>query len=216
MAGRDFRSEAEQEARQSEAFRQWVRERIDQIRRQVSCEDVLARNGVRLRYGGHKAEQFSCPFHGKDNKPSTRFYPSEGGKPEGVWCFVCQERWDAISLFKKFEQFEGPFTRLLATMERSFGLTTPEMPREAARLDPDEPLHAEVEQLFDVCERRLLGARESFSMRSYLALGSILDRLRFRLEHGQTTGPDARQVLQQVLGKIGEKARGEASQAQDS
>ena len=213
---RDFRSEAEQEARQSEAFRQWVRERIDQIRRQVSCEDVLARNGVRLRYGGHKAEQFSCPFHGKDNKPSTRFYPSEGGKPEGVWCFVCQERWDCIALFKKFEQFEGPFTRLLSTMERSFGLTTPEMPREATRLDPDEPLHAEVEQLFDVCERRLLGSRESFSMRSYLALGSILDRLRFRLEHGQTTGPDARQVLQQVLGKIGEKARGEADQAQDS
>lgn len=212
---RDFRSEAEQEARQSEAFRQWVRERIDQIRRQVSCEDVLARNGVRLRYGGHKAEQFSCPFHGKDNKPSTRFYPAEGGKPEGVWCFVCQERWDAISLFKKFEQFEGPFTRLLATMERSFGLQTPEMPREAARLDPDEPLHAEVEQLFDVCERRLLGARESFSMRSYLTLGSVLDRLHFRLEHGQTTGPEARKVLQQVLGKIGEKARGEASQTQD-
>ena len=204
---RDFRSEAEQEARQSEAFRQWVRHRVAEIHRRVSCEDVLARNGVRLRYGGHKAEQFSCPFHGKDNKPSTRFYPSEGDKPEGVWCFVCQERWDAITLFKKFEQFEGPFTRLLATIERSFGLTPPEMPREALRLDEQESVNTETQQLFEVCERRLKGAKNSFTLEGYLRVGSILDRLGHQLQHGKTTNAAATGVLKQVLAKVGEKER---------
>jgi hypothetical protein len=215
VTGRDFRGEAEQEARQSEAFRQWVRERVEQIHRRVSCDDVLARNGVRLRYGGHKAEQFSCPFHGKDNKPSTRFYPSEGGKPEGVWCFVCQERWDCITLYKRFEQFEGPFTRLLASMERAFGLPTPEMPREAARAGDGDALHAEVEQLFDVCERRLIGARESFTLEGYLTLGSVLDRLRHRLERGGIPSKEASRILRKVLDKIGERARGAAGQAKD-
>jgi len=210
---RDFRGEAEKEARQSEAFRQWVAIRVSQIHRQVSCEDVLARNGVRLRYGGHKPEQFSCPFHGKDNKPSTRFYPSEGGKPEGVWCFVCQERWDCITLFKKFEQLEGPFTRTLTSMERAFGLQTPEMPREAIRFDEDRAVSVELEQLFGVCERRLVGAKALFRCESYLKLGSLLDRLRYRLEHGTTTGPDVQKALQQVLAKIGERERAPSDQA---
>jgi hypothetical protein len=204
---RDFRSEAEQEARQSEAFRQWVSVRVSQIHRQVGVEDVLARNGVHLKYGGHKAEQFSCPFHGEDNKPSTRYYPSEGGKPAGVWCFVCQERWDSISLFKKFEQLEGSFTRILASMERAFGLQTPEMPREAIRFDDEGPIHAEVEQLFDICERRLRGAREGFTFEGYLKIGSVLDRLHYQLLHGGRTNAEARGVLKQVLAKVGEKAR---------
>lgn len=204
---RDFRSEAEQEARQSEAFRQWVRQRVEEIHRKVSCGDVLARNGVHLKYGGHKAEQFSCPFHGQDNKPSTRFYPSTNGKPEGVWCFVCQERWDCITLFKKFEQLEGPFTRTLARIEQAFSIQTPEMPREAIRFEDEGPIHTEVAQLFEVCERRLRGARPKFPLDSYLKIGSVMDRLHYRLENGKSTNEQTRLVLQQVLAKIGEKER---------
>ena len=211
---RDFRSEAEQEARQSDAFRQWVSIRVAQIHRQVSCGDVLARNGVHLKYGGHKPEQFSCPFHGKDNKPSTRFYPSNGDKPEGVWCFVCQERWDCITLFKRFEQFEGPFTRLLTSMERAFGLTAPEMPREAMRFD-EGSVNTEVLHLLQMCERRLIGSRRNFTCAGYLKVGSILDRLLYRLEQGSITTAEARSIVQQVLDKIGEKERAPSNQAPD-
>ena len=207
MAGRDFRGEAEQEARQSDAFRQWVSMRVEQIRRHISCGDVLARNGVHLKYGGHKPEQFSCPFHGTDNKPSTRFYPSEGGKPDGLWCFVCQERWDSIALFKKFEQLEGPFTRILTSIERAFGIQTPEMPSEAIQFDTEGPISTEVEQLFDICERRLRNTKPHFTMQGYLVIGSVLDRLRYQVMHGGRTNEQARGLLRQVLTKIGAKER---------
>lgn len=204
---RDFRSEAEQEARQSEAYRQWVGLRVSEIHRRISASDVLDRYGVKLRYGGGKAEQISCPFHGKDNRPSTRYYPAHDGKNDSVWCFVCQKPWDAIRLFQKFEQLEGPFTRVLTLMERSFGLQTPEMPQEAMRLEDDTPLGAELEQLFGICERRLVGAKQRFTMEGYLKVGSVIDRLHFQVLQGKQTRDVATQTLRKVLDKIGEKER---------
>lgn len=204
---RDFRSEAEQEVRRSEAFRQWVSMRVEAIHDKVSPEDVLGRYGVSLRHGGARAEQFSCPFHGKDNKPSTRFYPAEGRKPSGVWCFVCQERWDAIALFRKFEQLEGPFTRVLASIEKAFGLPTPEVPREAIDSNREDPLETEVRLLTEVCERRLRGAKPRFSLESYLRVGSVLDRLDFQLRQGKRTGAEALGVLRKLLEKVGERER---------
>lgn len=204
---RDFYSEAAQEAKQSEAYRQWVRLRVAALRSKVGIGDVLARYGYPLKYGGHKPEQLSCPFHGKDNKPSTRFYPSEGDKPAGVWCFVCQEKWDSITLFKKFEQLEESFTRTLTQMERTFGLETPDIPREAVFVAAESPLVREVEQLFGVCERRLQGAKSRFTMSGYLQVGSVLDRLKYQSTHGKRPPEDVLKVLQQVLSKIGEKER---------
>lgn len=203
---RDFHAEAEQEARQSAAYREWVRVRVARLRDKVEVADVLARHGHPLRYNGHKPEQFSCPFHGKDNKPSTRYYPATDGKPAGVWCFVCQERWDSISLFRKFEQMEGPFTRVLSMMERTFGLETPEMPRNVVTFD-EGPLTVEAEQLFGICERRLRAAKPHFTQEGYLRVGSVLDRLRYQLMHGNQTTVGATAILRQVLDKIGEKER---------
>jgi len=203
---RDFHAEATQEARQSEAARQWVRQRVATLRDRVEVGDVLARYGSALRYNGHKPEQFSCPFHGKDNKPSTRYYPATDGKPAGVWCFVCQEKWDCIALFKKFEQLDVPFTRLLALMERAFGLPTPELPREVVTFE-EGPISTEAEQLLGVCERRLRAAKPSFTMDGYLRVGSVLDRLRWRLTNGKQTNAEAVVVMRQVLDKIGAKER---------
>lgn len=207
---RDFYSEAAQEAKRSETYREWVRVRVRQILDRVGPEDVLGRYGVRLRHNGLRAEQFSCPFHGTDNKPSTRIYPSTDGKPGGAWCFVCKERWDAIALFRKFEQLEGSFTLVLTRMEQAFGLQTPEMPREAFGTNAQEgPISVELEQLFGACEKRLIGAKLKFNLEGYLRVGSILDRLRFQVEHGHKTQREAREVLVQVLSKIGEKERSE-------
>jgi len=175
----------------------------------VGPEEVLSRYGCTLRHNGQKAEQFSCPFHGRDNKPSTRFYPATDSKPAAVWCFVCQERWDAIALFRKFEQMEGSFTHVLTSMERAFGIQTPEMPREAFALHTDDGLSAELEQLFATCERRLLGTKRKFTVEGYLKVGSVLDRLRYQVEHGTRTQTDARSVLISVLNKVGEKERSE-------
>ncbi len=177
-----------------EAVFRWMRARIETIHRTVTAHDVLRRNGVILRYTDRE-EQFSCPFHGRDTKPSARVYADSARGPSHAWCFVCQERWDCIGLWKKFEGFEGPFGRLLRDIERSHGIVPAEgPPPEEAEAEDDLAL-AELVKLSGICERRLRGARPLFDMKGYLVLGTVLDRLMTRVEERKTTPEKAKETI---------------------
>lgn len=191
-----------------EAVWRWMRARIETIHRTVSASDVLRRNGVRLQYGDRR-EQFSCPFHGRDNKPSARIYPEVPGKPSHVWCFVCQERWDAIALWRKFEGHEKDvsFGRVLREIERAYGIVPPEGPPPEEAESEDVSAFVEVMRLYEVCERRLRAAKPLFDMRGYLILGTILDRLCARVDERKTTPEKAKETIRVVLDKIGAKER---------
>lgn len=126
---RDFRKEVEHDALVHKIRRAWVSQRIEAIKSRVSAHEVLRRGGVDLRKGDDEEEQFSCPFHGQDRRPSARVYPADANNLSHAWCFVCQERWDAITLWRKFNGGEDKhFTQVLAEIERAYGLETPELP----------------------------------------------------------------------------------------
>ncbi len=204
---RDFGREARDQVERQEASRLWVRARTDAVLKFVTAHDVLRRNGIKLKQSGaDREEQFSCPFHGRDNTPSARVYPETVRGPSHVWCFVCHTRWDVIGLWKKFSGADPKFTRVLAEIERAFGIIPPEAPP----IDYDvgeDPEIAEIILLFDVCERRLLSAKRAFDMKAYLTIGSVLDRLRNQFEEQTATYNTLKDTLQKVLDKIGEKER---------
>ena len=202
--GSRFEEEARREVGRSDAYRRWMRARIDGIHASLTAADVLQANRVRLRYGGQRPEQLPCPFHGRDNHPSARYHP-EGHTKAAVWCYVCNERWDAIGLWKKFHGFEGSFGSLLRSIERAYGIEIPEAPPEAAQEESKED--AELQQLIQVCERRLRQAKRAFTLESFLRVSAILEKLYHRLDHGGIFVPEAKAVLSRVLDKIGEKER---------
>ena len=205
---RNFKQEAFAENEQRASFRRWIEARAEAVRDSISVYDVLGRNGVILK-GDGREEQISCPFHGADNKPSCRVYPESVRGPSGAWCFVCQERWDAIALWRKYSGSEIKFTRVLAEMEKAFGILPPESPPPLQyEDDPIDPDMLEVDKLFDLCETRLKGARGSFDMVSYLTIGSILDRLDYQVNEGKTSFVAAKGILNKVKDKIGAKVRG--------
>lgn len=200
-----FEDLARSEIELQEGFRQWIADRIEVIHQTTTAAEVLRRNGVRLRYDGQRPEQMFCPFHGNSKSMAARFHPSDARRSDHVWCFVCNEQWDCITLFKKFASYEGKFSGLLRLMERDYGIIPPEIPeisfgKEVAREELDQ-----VAQMLGVCERRLFGARGAFAMRGFLALGSILDRVTYGINAGTVSLPKARETLQTVLTKIGEK-----------
>ena len=205
---RDFEREARNEIQQGSAAHQWMKDRVEVLHHRVSAHDVLSHFGVRLRYGGNREEQISCPFHGKDNKPSARFYPESPRGSSHVWCFVCQEQWDCIKLWKRFSGFEGKFGSLLHDMERSYGIIPPEMPRGAREVQIDEEAE-EVERLFEATESRLRNSLPAYKgtggMRAYLTLGSVLDRLRHARAEGKVSHKKAKDVLRQILAKVRER-----------
>lgn len=195
----------------SEVEKQWFRERAAAIHAHVSAYDVVRSHGVELSQSGEdREEQFSCPFHGEDRKPSARIYPTRDNNPSHVWCFVCQESgWDAIGLWRKFNNLT--FGQALSRLERECDLPTPEAPQ-------GEPQAAEAETNRDIfkrtylaCEARLIGSKAAYrqqdDLRGYLNLGSILDRTKFKVDHEEWT-PE-RGVL--VLGALLERIRAKAA-----
>lgn len=213
MRAWDERRERDKIARQEEALSaraQWYRERTAAVKANVSAYDVLRHFGVRLKQGGSdREEQLSCPFHGKDNKPSARVYPDDTEGMSHLWCYTCRKRWDAIGLWKEFGgDPDAKFSRVLSEMERQFGLTPPEAPtwteEETGPSEAEETAHL----LFEACENRLREARPYFDLRGHLLLGQLLDKCRFAFEGRKASPEEVCLRLRQILDKIGAKMRG--------
>jgi|SRR5688572_7968383 hypothetical protein len=198
----------------SDAQKEWFRQRIAAIHERVSAYDVLRANGVELQSSGEdREEQFSCPFHGADNKPSARVYPGREGNPSHAWCFVCQESgWDAIGLWRKFNNLT--FGQALYRIEREFDLATPEAPRggEVEAPTKDSESREAFKRVYLICEQRLIASKRAYRLQNdmvgYLKAGSILDRTKSRVDAGAWTPEKGLEVLDGLRKRIIAKACG--------
>lgn len=213
---RDNSKKVVQEDALEQSRREWVKNRIAQVHRNVSAFDVLQRRGVTLISTSGRAEQFSCPFHGVDRKPSARIYPESARSPSHAWCFVCQERWDVIALWRKFngDADDIPFTRTLTQIEQAYGLPKLEMPKDLwGDKAGDDAAHLLIafDNLYEVCENRLRLARSAYQklddMVGYLSASSVLDKIRHRVDQRKVSPEKAQVMLRQLLTKIGEKVQ---------
>jgi len=205
-------NDVRKEIESKEAWFSWLRQRVDVIHDKVTAHDVLRNGGVELASVDGE-EQFRCPFHGQDNKPSARVYPSDGRSRSHAWCFVCQERWDVVALWRKFHAAEEmSFSSVVASIEREYGITPSEMPKEATfRADMGNMALESFERLYAACESRLKSSRDSYyklrDLQGYLTAGSILDRLHYKVGKGMLTPTQGEKVLRGLLEKIGAKVR---------
>lgn len=209
---RDFKKEATKTEAARKAWGAWVRQRIEAIHQRVTAHDVLRHGGVELRSDGE--EQFSCPFHGVDAKPSARVYPESVRSNSHAWCFVCQERWDAITLWRKFDSAsEGKtFSRTLKEMEQAFGLTTPEMPADASEYQEHSNPHLEsFDILYEAAESYLIRARVAYrhldDMKGFLSAGQVLDKVKFRVDSSKMDPQAGEKILRELLNRIKRKEK---------
>lgn len=194
----------------NEDQKEWYRQRVAAIHARVTAYDVLRRNGVELQQAGDdREEQFSCPFHGADKKPSARVYPEAEGSPSHAWCFVCQESgWDAIGLWKKFNGIS--FGQALHRLEREFDLQLPEMPK--GLLQPPRVIEKKeaFKNLYVTCEYRLLECKKAYryqdDLKGYLSASSVLDITKSRVDAGVWTPEKGMTVLESLLGRMLERA----------
>lgn len=193
----------------SDLQKRWFRQRAAAVHERITAYEVLRRHGISLEQAGDdREEQFSCPFHGEDRKPSARIYPSRDNSPSHAWCFVCQETgWDAIGLWKKFNNLT--FGQALYRLERELDLKTPEAPT-----GEDEPPAADSREAFKkayrVCEARLLACKPAYRMRNdmtgYLSAGSVLDRTKYRVDTGAWAPEKGVRVLEALRARLVERA----------
>lgn len=200
----------------SPQLKEWFALRRRAIHEKVECHEILRRNGFTFKHSSLREEQVSCPFHGRDEDPSARVYPTTPQSFSHVYCFVCKPSppWDAISLWRKFSGEEKKHHAILTELERTFGIEPPPIPE--GGLSPKEPTVDEsqkedFERLLNACEVRLRDSRTQYQqledMSGYLLAGSILDKATFQVSTGALSYGEGLQVLHKLLQKIGEKVR---------
>lgn len=206
--------EALRDAERKGQYREWVRQRIETIKSSVTAHDVCRHFGTPLKYAGsNNEEQISCPFHGKDTKPSARIFPDTGSSSSHIWCYVCAKRWDVIGLWKKYMgEDEGSthgFTATLFAIERAFGIVTPEGPSLNDDRKPRGPSEEELEvrELLRICESRMREAKSKWEPKGFLRVGQLLDKMHYEVTHHVIPFPEAKARLKLILDKIGEKIR---------
>jgi len=66
----------------------------DLILEKIDLGEIMQEYNVNFVFNPNKAHevQFRCPFHGKDNKPSARYYRES----QSAYCWVCHKRFDVI------------------------------------------------------------------------------------------------------------------------
>lgn len=70
---------------------------------EIDFSTVLLEYGVDFVYSPQSVDeaQLRCPFHGKDNKPSARYYR----ETQTMYCWTCHKRWNVIQFIMEMEQF---------------------------------------------------------------------------------------------------------------
>lgn len=73
-------------------FRKRIVEKVD-------LAQEMVRDGVRFVFDPTNAPevQYHCPFHGKDNNPSSRFYRATSS----LWCWKCHKWWDVVGYYSQ-------------------------------------------------------------------------------------------------------------------
>lgn len=71
------------------------------VLKEIDLSQVMLDYDVQFIYSPtHATEaQLRCPFHGKDVKPSARYYR----ETQSMYCWVCKKRWNAITFIKDIE-----------------------------------------------------------------------------------------------------------------
>jgi len=86
----------------------------------VDLATILKEDGIVLT--DMSEEQIHCPFHGPDNKKSSRFYKST----DSVYCWTCKQSWD---LFSYLIQKEGvSFREILDQLVKKYKIDISEVP----------------------------------------------------------------------------------------
>ena len=198
-------------AERKSAIYEWMKQRSQAVRDNISARDVLRHFGVSLKFAGEAhEEQISCPFHGKDNKPSARVYPSGPRSSSHVWCFTCQKNWDVFGLWRNFMGHgeEIKFSTVIFELEKAFGILPPEAPD---LLEPKDtaPTEAErdLERLFEVCENRLREAKPKYECEKFFLAGQLLDKWRYRFDNRTLPVAELDKLLRSFIERVGERIR---------
>lgn len=167
----------------------WIRRRCDAVRQVYTAFDALVEFGHgEMLIDQDTATQTKCPYHGSDNKPSARYYPASGRRPDYLRCYYCKENWDSLNLYLKFRGVQ--FMEALRDLERRYKIKVPMKPESSPVEEPKDRSSSaykseswsDVPRVLDMLEKKLARIRDQSSLHDYVRFCRVLDRVRWDLD----------------------------------
>lgn len=145
------------------------------VLKEVDFAKVLLMYDVDFMYNPELVEevQLRCPFHGKDNKPSARYYR----ETQSMFCWVCHKRWDIISFIMDMEHFS--YKGSLLYIINKFQLDVSQIPDEPEFKEEKVSVSKELIETFTV-KRKIREFRGKISFERYRALCSAYYMVMFK------------------------------------
>jgi hypothetical protein len=81
-----------------------MRLRADRVNLGCNLGELLSEYGYEVVPDAHREQQFACTLHGRDGKPSARYYPVSNS----TYCWVCQKTRDPIGYVMAHESVSFP------------------------------------------------------------------------------------------------------------
>lgn len=124
---------------------------------------------VMLEYGtsfvfhpGHVDEvQFRCPFHGKDKKPSARFYR----QTKSCYCWYCRKTWDVIEFIKDKENLT--FYQCLNHIIKKYRIDVSSIPDDPEFTDEKKKKISDIDIRISCVHKALLRLRGKMEFEKY-------------------------------------------------
>jgi DNA primase len=185
--------------------------RLDQIKKHVPIQQVLADYGYKIHMGGtYQEQQFPCDLHGDghDSKPSARMYP----ETNQWYCFACSKSRDVVETVRAKEGLE--FMDAIAFIERKYDL--PQVPWEDDDSVQSEqgPTSRSVASILDQKatfaddRKKLVAALEAVTEDRLLPMDTVaahweaLDKTTYLVKEGQLGEVPARMILVRLYDRL--------------
>jgi hypothetical protein len=157
-------------------------QRVETVLRSYSAYTALAEGGVPMSSKESVSFQMKCPWHGKDNRPSARFYSGGCSEKSRFYCFKCQMGLNAVGIYSKFNNLS--FVDALKKLESRFGI----IPKQSSQ-EPSSEVWKDYNytsskwddlvSLIEVCENKLKSLNKRCSLQSYIRFCRVIDHVSY-------------------------------------
>lgn len=145
----------------------------------VDFGDLMISYGVDLKYDHHLMDeiQIKCPFHGRDTKPSARFY----AKTKTCFCWVCRKSWDTVNFVMEKENMG--FIAAIRYLLNRFKIDTSSIPDEPTIEFKVPEVSSKNVDMLNV-KNNILDLRQKIPFEKYRALCAVFCMLKYEASKG--------------------------------
>ena len=169
------------------ADQQWVRDRIKAVSERYDVHDALIEFNIEVD-DRDVTLQIQCPLpgHGPDNRPSARYYATDGSSSAHFYCYKCKMRLDGVGLFAKMKGLD--FMRALSELERRFSIKTLKRPEASLQAPIDKSgtyeskAWEDVPRMINMLEAKLLRLRPTAPLVDYVKWCRFLDAVMWDID----------------------------------